>query len=67
VCHLAGRLVRALKGQISNSEIKITKEDELCVKIAALCHDLGKCSFLIYIIAAVDGGGSGGAVVVAAA
>jgi hypothetical protein len=46
VCHLAGRLVRSLKEQISkapDSTIKITDKDELCVKIAALCHDLGKC------------------------
>ncbi|XP_060584901.1 deoxynucleoside triphosphate triphosphohydrolase SAMHD1-like [Ruditapes philippinarum] len=48
VCHLAGRLVRSLKEQISkapDSTIKITDKDELCVKIAALCHDLGHGPF----------------------
>ena len=40
---MAGRLVRALKRQ--DSGVKITEKDELCVEIAALCHDLGECSF----------------------
>lgn len=49
VCHLAGGLVRALKNQISEDlkkkGVEITEKDELCVEIAALCHDLGKISF----------------------
>ena len=49
VCHLAGELVEGLK---KNSEHKthlsvttISQVDTLCVKIAALCYNLGKNSY----------------------
>ncbi|XP_053387578.1 deoxynucleoside triphosphate triphosphohydrolase SAMHD1-like [Mercenaria mercenaria] len=47
VCHLAGRLVRALRKQKSKAleNVEITPEDELCVEVAALCHDLGHGPF----------------------
>ena len=38
VCHIAGELLKGL------AEVhKIDDDDILCVQIAALCHDLGKC------------------------
>ena len=40
VAHLAGELVQMLKQQ--QSELEITDDDVLCVKIAGLCHDLGE-------------------------
>lgn len=39
VCHLAGRLLRALKSHLKPDIIN--EEDILCVEIAGLCHDLG--------------------------
>ncbi|KAK2909493.1 hypothetical protein Q8A67_005330 [Cirrhinus molitorella] len=39
VAYLAGRLVKSLHN--NQSELKITKQDFLCVQIAGLCHDLG--------------------------
>ncbi|XP_060604041.1 deoxynucleoside triphosphate triphosphohydrolase SAMHD1-like isoform X1 [Ruditapes philippinarum] len=46
VCHLAGRFVRALQDENSKVlGVKITNKDELCVEIAALCHDLGHGPF----------------------
>ncbi|KAL1281481.1 hypothetical protein QQF64_000284, partial [Cirrhinus molitorella] len=39
VAYLAGRLVKSLHD--NQSELKITKQDFLCVQIAGLCHDLG--------------------------
>ena len=49
VCHIAGEFIERLKEQISTSddeelkkEAEITPGDALCVKIAALCHDLGQ-------------------------
>ncbi|XP_047675005.1 deoxynucleoside triphosphate triphosphohydrolase SAMHD1-like isoform X2 [Tachysurus fulvidraco] len=41
VAHLAGELVRSLRGHGE----EITKQDELCVQIAGLCHDLGHGPF----------------------
>ncbi|KAL1281478.1 hypothetical protein QQF64_000281 [Cirrhinus molitorella] len=39
VAYLAGHLVKSLHD--NQSELKITKQDLLCVQIAGLCHDLG--------------------------
>ena len=43
VCHLAGELVETL--QRNQSQLNITHEDVLCVKMAGLCHDLGHGPF----------------------
>ncbi|XP_070560332.1 deoxynucleoside triphosphate triphosphohydrolase SAMHD1-like [Ptychodera flava] len=40
-CYLALRMVRHLKEKYQES-LGITKEEELCIGLAALCHDLGK-------------------------
>lgn len=40
VSHLAGKLIRAIKGR--QPDLEIDKKDILCVEIAGLCHDLGK-------------------------
>ena len=40
VSYLAGKLVETL--QRKQPELGITYVDVLCVKIAGLCHDLGK-------------------------
>ncbi|XP_053386805.1 deoxynucleoside triphosphate triphosphohydrolase SAMHD1-like [Mercenaria mercenaria] len=47
VCHLAGRLVRALREQKSKAlkGAEITPVDILCVEVAGLCHDLGHGPF----------------------
>ena len=44
VCYLAGELVETLKAK-QGEQLKIDKEDVLCVKIAGLCHDLGHGPF----------------------
>ena len=41
VCHLAGEFVRKLSKKHPG---KICEKDELCVRLAGLCHDLGKCN-----------------------
>ena len=39
MCHIAGKLVEEL--QRRQPELNIDERDILCVKIAALCHDMG--------------------------
>ena len=39
VCYLSGRLLNAI---MEKQEEMLTKNDILCVQIAALCHDLGE-------------------------
>jgi HD superfamily phosphodiesterase len=43
VCHLAGKLLRAIKER--QPDVGITDKDILCVEIAGLCHDLGKLPY----------------------
>ena len=40
VCYIAGEFVEIL--QSNQPELDITDVDVLCVKMAGLCHDLGK-------------------------
>ena len=47
VGYLAGELVEAL--QKKQPELHITDTDVLCVKIAGLCHDLGKLLYGSFI------------------
>uniref|UniRef100_A0A672K2P5 HD/PDEase domain-containing protein n=1 Tax=Sinocyclocheilus grahami TaxID=75366 RepID=A0A672K2P5_SINGR len=42
VAYLAGRLVKVLHN--NQPELKITKQDFLCVQIAGLCHDLARAT-----------------------
>uniref|UniRef100_A0A3B1JRZ9 Deoxynucleoside triphosphate triphosphohydrolase SAMHD1-like n=1 Tax=Astyanax mexicanus TaxID=7994 RepID=A0A3B1JRZ9_ASTMX len=44
VAHLAGKLLQSLKKNLPEG-LEITPNDELCVQIAALCHDLGHGPF----------------------
>ena len=44
VAHLAGKLVEKIHAK--QSELEIAPRDILCVKIAGLCHDLGR---LVYV------------------
>jgi HD superfamily phosphohydrolase len=41
--HLANKVVKKLKD--TQPELNITNNDVLCVKVAALCHDLGHGPF----------------------
>ena len=43
VCHLAGQLLKSLRQKQGElfEEYGITEKDEMCVLIAALCHELG--------------------------
>ncbi|KAK9981776.1 hypothetical protein ABG768_001300, partial [Culter alburnus] len=43
VAYLAGCLLRSLHD--NQPELNITKQDFLCVQIAALCHDMGHGPF----------------------
>ena len=40
MAHLAGKLVEKIHAK--QPELEITPRDILCVKIAGLCHDLGR-------------------------
>ena len=44
VCYLAKELLETLrqKQQKLFEELNVTPKDEMCVQIAALCHELGK-------------------------
>ncbi|XP_077869566.1 deoxynucleoside triphosphate triphosphohydrolase SAMHD1-like [Saccoglossus kowalevskii] len=44
-CHIALQLIEHLENNIAEKNVKITKEEKLCVGIAALCHDLGHGPF----------------------
>ena len=43
VCYLAGEFIERL--QQRQPELNITESDILCIKLAALCHDLGHGPF----------------------
>jgi HD superfamily phosphohydrolase len=40
VCHLAGKIVEALRKNCDDKNI-VTDDEKLCLEIAGLCHDLG--------------------------
>ncbi len=44
MCHLAGEFITHLKKQqdLIEGGVEISYKDELCVRLAGLCHDLGK-------------------------
>ncbi|KAL7839233.1 hypothetical protein SRHO_G00258910 [Serrasalmus rhombeus] len=42
VAHLAGQLLKSLR---AHQDLDITEQEELCVQIAGLCHDLGHGPF----------------------
>ncbi len=45
MCHLAGEFIAHLKRQqedLKKGGVKISRQDEQCVRLAGLCHDLGK-------------------------
>jgi len=44
VCHLAGKMVEALRRNCDDENI-ISYEEKLCLEIAGLCHDLGHGPF----------------------
>lgn len=52
-CHLAGELIRNL--QQKQPELGITDAEVLCVQVAALCHDLGMSSYIVYAYNAIYG------------
>ncbi|XP_019857725.1 PREDICTED: deoxynucleoside triphosphate triphosphohydrolase SAMHD1-like, partial [Amphimedon queenslandica] len=49
VCYIAGKLVDALnehpRPTKTDKRLWITKEEKICIQIAALCHDIGHGSF----------------------
>jgi len=49
VCHLAGELVKHLKEPFRDSQTQMEKmeelKEELCVRLAGLCHDLGNVNY----------------------
>ncbi|XP_014242315.1 deoxynucleoside triphosphate triphosphohydrolase SAMHD1 isoform X3 [Cimex lectularius] len=45
VCHMAKLILDCLEKNLDDDVVVITKEDKLCVQIAALCHDLGHGPF----------------------
>ncbi|PNF38244.1 hypothetical protein B7P43_G11616 [Cryptotermes secundus] len=44
VCHLAGKMVDALRKSCNDQSI-VTDDEKLCLEIAGLCHDLGHGPF----------------------
>lgn len=44
VCHLAGKMVEALRKNCNDPSI-VTDDEKLCLEIAGLCHDLGHGPF----------------------
>ena len=54
VCHLAGQLLKSLRQKQGElfEEYGIIEKDEMCVLIAALCHELGISIVTIIIISA---------------
>ena len=52
VCHLAGEFVKHLRQPSQDAKTNIaldliTPEEEKCIRIAGLCHDLGMCDTII--------------------
>ena len=44
VCYIAGEFIQHLRKK--SCHIEISPEEEYCVRVAALCHDLGKCELI---------------------
>ena len=49
VCHLAGQLLKNLRQEQEElfEEYGISEKDEMCVLIAALCHELGTVTIIM--------------------